>query len=545
MIAFASEKCERPDWRFEVVEGLSIPEKDGVVDYVSFFSVITHLRPQESLQYLHDAKRTLKPGGKIVASFLDRNVKDHHRLAGGKLRQLLHRIIGDGVTNTLLDEPTMLGFGRHLGMAAEFIPSPMGTSCVFTPKPNLLPRFVVSYSPICATVRSGYHLYIQPDRPHSSLTIREGCQGVRQHANSFDLVRLLAAVLVLWSHQYGLMGLSEPTAAVLQIGAGGLGLYIFFAVSGYLNTISAEHHRSVAVFLFNRALRIYPALAVCTAFTVVLGLFAANDLQAFLGTKLISYIAKNTTLLFGIRTSVPGVFEHSPFPGALNGSLWSLPYEVKMYIVLALALAVARYNLLLPVVVFVSASLIAALSVLDVLPAPAEGNWWINFSTLFFTGSMVAAARSFVGLPIAVGALIAVAAAFASLGQYSLMCQLLLVAVVIVVGCIRLPKWLRPPLDLSYGVYLYAFPVQQISTMLFADFWPALAFSAVITFALALLSALFVDRPALTLKDLDPTRLISSIWTRANRHTAPNSTPHVARAVNDGTQPHLGPGLSG
>jgi peptidoglycan/LPS O-acetylase OafA/YrhL len=136
---------------------------------------------------------------------------------------------------------------------------------------------------------------------------------MRQHANAFELVRLLAAVLVLWSLQHGLMGLPEPTGAVLQAGAGGLGLYIFFAVSGYLNTISAEHHRSVPVFLFNRALRIYPALAVCTAFTVVLGLFVASDLQAFLSTKLASYVAKNTTLLFCVRTSVSGVFEHSPF----------------------------------------------------------------------------------------------------------------------------------------------------------------------------------------------------------------------------------------
>src|SRR5262249_8811074 len=114
MIAFANEKCERPDWRFLVVEGLSIPENDGVADYVSFFSVITHLKPQESLQYLRDAKRTLKRSGKIVASFLDRNVKDHHRLAGGRLRQLAHRILGDGVTNTLLDESTMLSFGQRL-----------------------------------------------------------------------------------------------------------------------------------------------------------------------------------------------------------------------------------------------------------------------------------------------------------------------------------------------------------------------------------------------------------------------------------------------
>ena len=204
-----------------------------------------------------------------------------------------------------------------------------------------------------------------------------------------------------------------------------------------------------------------------------------------------------------------------------------------MYIALGLGLAVARYNLLFPIIVFVSASLIAALSALGVLPAFAQGNWWINFSILFFTGSMVAAARSFVGLPLAVGALIAVALAFVGLGQHVLMGQLLLVAVVIAVGCINLPKWLRPPLDLSYGVYLYAFPVQQISTMLFTDFWPALAFSVVITFALALLSALLIERPALKLKGLDPPRLISSIWANANRHVAPNSTPLIAEAFDE------------
>ena len=171
------------------------------------------------------------------------------------------------------------------------------------------------------------------------------------------------------------------------------------------------------------------------------------------------------------------------------------------------------------------------------LPAFAQGNWWINFSILFFTGSMVAAARSFVGLPLAVGALIAVALAFVGLGQCLLMCLLLLVAVVIAVGCLNLPKWLRPPLDLSYGVYLYAFPVQQISTMLFTDFWAALAFSAVITFALALLSALFIERPALKLKGLDPTRLISSIRANANRHVAPNSTPLIAEAFDEPQPP--------
>jgi peptidoglycan/LPS O-acetylase OafA/YrhL len=335
---------------------------------------------------------------------------------------------------------------------------------------------------------------------------------MRQHANGFDLIRLVAAVLVLWSHQHALMGLPQPTVALLQGSIGGLGLYIFFAVSGYLNTISASRHRSMPVFLFNRALRIYPALAVCTALTVVLGAIVASDLRAFLSPKILSYVAKNTTLLFGVKTSLPSVFEQSPFPGALNGSLWSLPFEVKMYIVLALGLAAARYNLVAPIVVFGSAALMAVLSAIGVLPALPVGNWWIIFSTLFLAGSMVAATQSIVRLPLSIGALIAVALALGGFGQQLLMWQLLLTAIVIAVGCVHLPKWLRLPLDLSYGVFLYAFPIQQVSTMLFTRFWLALAFSVVVTFTLALLSAVFIERPALKLKGINPAWLISPIW---------------------------------
>jgi hypothetical protein len=95
--------------------------------------VITHLAPDESFRYLQDATRTLKQGGKIVASFLDRNVVEHRRLAGSGIRQLAHRMLGDGVRNTLLDEPTMLNFGQRLNADTEFIPSPMGHKiCVYT-----------------------------------------------------------------------------------------------------------------------------------------------------------------------------------------------------------------------------------------------------------------------------------------------------------------------------------------------------------------------------------------------------------------------------
>ena len=321
---------------------------------------------------------------------------------------------------------------------------------------------------------------------------------LRQHENAFDLIRLVAASLVLWSHQHALMGLSQPSIAVLHSSLGGLGLYIFFALSGYLNTQSLAHHRSVQVFLLNRALRIYPALAVCVVFTVILGFFVATNRHAYLSPKLVSYIAKNMTLFSGVKMGVPGVFEASAYPQALNGSLWTLPYEVKMYVALALCLAATRYNLAVPIIVFAGAAVMTGVGILPTLP---EVSFWITFSTLFFAGSVVAATQVFVGLPLAISVLVVVASVFAGLGQHLLTWELLLTAIVIAIGSLRLPKWLRPPLDLSYGVYLYAFPVQQLSALLFADFWSALAFSAVITFALALMSALFIERHALRLKD--------------------------------------------
>lgn len=322
---------------------------------------------------------------------------------------------------------------------------------------------------------------------------------MRQHTNSFDLVRLVAAGLVVWSHQYALLGLPEPAVAVLRTSFGGLGVLIFFAVSGYLNTVSISRSRSVPIFLLNRALRIYPALLVCVVLTATLGLFVASDLRAYVSLQLASFIVKDSTLFFGVRAGVPGVFEANAFPEALNGSIWTLPYEAKMYVVLALGMALCRYRTSAPLVVFAGAGTLALCAVVGLI-APRPETFWLTFSTLFLAGSAVAAAEAVVGLPLAIAALAGFALLFAALGDHYLAWELFVAAFVVAVGAIKPPRWLVPPLDLSYGIYLYSFPVQQISATLTTNFWLALAFSSVITFALALFSALTVERLALGLK---------------------------------------------
>lgn len=71
LVAHARNIAARPDWRFEVIDHIGIPEADGRADMVCFFSVLTHLLHEQSYWYLEEARRVLKPGGTVVFSFLE------------------------------------------------------------------------------------------------------------------------------------------------------------------------------------------------------------------------------------------------------------------------------------------------------------------------------------------------------------------------------------------------------------------------------------------------------------------------------------------
>lgn len=77
LVEHAQRISNRPDWRFEIAEGLRIPEEKGVADMVCFFSVFTHLLHEESFLYLAEAARVLKPGGRVVFSFLEFAIPSH------------------------------------------------------------------------------------------------------------------------------------------------------------------------------------------------------------------------------------------------------------------------------------------------------------------------------------------------------------------------------------------------------------------------------------------------------------------------------------
>lgn len=88
LVDYARRLVQRPDWRFEVTKGLSIPEEDCRADIVCFFSVFTHLLHEQTFVYLQEAKRVLKPGGKIIFSFLEFTNAGHWAVFESNIRAI-------------------------------------------------------------------------------------------------------------------------------------------------------------------------------------------------------------------------------------------------------------------------------------------------------------------------------------------------------------------------------------------------------------------------------------------------------------------------
>src|SRR5215470_3662332 len=119
LIDYARKLVNRPDWHFQMGQGLKIPEADAQADMVCFFSVLTHLLHEESFMYLSEAKRVLKPRGKIVLSFLDFRIKGHWDIFENS--NLKDVGIGDQPLNVFISTDMLREWANHLDLEVEVI----------------------------------------------------------------------------------------------------------------------------------------------------------------------------------------------------------------------------------------------------------------------------------------------------------------------------------------------------------------------------------------------------------------------------------------
>lgn len=220
--------------------------------------------------------------------------------------------------------------------------------------------------------------------------------------NNFNCIRFIAAFLVLLSHSFILPTGKEnadPLYAPLGMSFGSIAVDIFFATSGFLVTGSLLARKNILEFVWARVLRIYPALVAAVLFCslIVGAYFTTLSTPAFFANPdTYKFIYKNISLLLGLKLTLPGVFDNVPYASIVNGSLWTLPWEIKMYIVLAVVGGVVFVIKKRPAR-FSFASVVTAIAAVSLLFHIANHAFMLvdshkltnvlRFTSLFFTGS--------------------------------------------------------------------------------------------------------------------------------------------------------------
>jgi peptidoglycan/LPS O-acetylase OafA/YrhL len=329
--------------------------------------------------------------------------------------------------------------------------------------------------------------------------------------NLFDVLRLVAAATVLFTHSWTLTGRGDPLFGVWHNQTGTLGVLVFFGISGFLIAGSWVTEPRVRAFALKRALRVLPGLIVCAVVTAfVIGpLVTADPLGSYFADPSVYLYVVRQLALITFNPFLPGVFETNPYPDVVNGSLWTLPLEACCYMAVAVAgvIGVLHRRWLL-------IGLLAVVVIAVAIGRPPDdplGEVHTLSDTLvnalracgaFLCGTVLWFSRERLPRnpwPLAVVAMGIVVLPLPE-GVHSAVAMLVIPLAAICVGLHPPGRagFILKPGDVSYGVYIYSYPVQQTLVYLLPAISPValLLLTAPAAYVLRLLSWRLVERPA-------------------------------------------------
>lgn len=355
--------------------------------------------------------------------------------------------------------------------------------------------------------------------------------------NNFDVIRLILASLVIVSHSYPLfLGYADPWQTYgTHHNIGQLCVMAFFVVSGILVTRSATRSRSLLSYAISRAYRLLPGAFICAVWMVFfLGIaFTTLSLGDYLSEgRVWSFLVRNT-LLFAVQYDLPGVFKDNIYPSAVNGSLWSLKIEIKMYIIFGLIVfflrLIPKYLPYLKYILLVFALiLLIRLTVPDmVFSFKQDGkhtSLWA-YGYYFAAGAVLFAWEDHIFRNLGLAFIAALATALLVKTPYY--DYALYLTLPYLVHCLAFSQMaplqkIRGLPDISYGIYIYGFPVQQTLSLLYAQtlsFPVLIGLSLVLTILLAIFSWYLIEAPSLKRKRKDEEWLVMRLKNMARRST--------------------------
>jgi peptidoglycan/LPS O-acetylase OafA/YrhL len=349
----------------------------------------------------------------------------------------------------------------------------------------------------------------------ASVLSKSGGQG-----RGFDTLRLVAATAVFLAHAPWLTNRQFDFVYQFSSGqtfSGSMAVGCFFIMSGFLVTASYENSSTAVAYAIKRVLRIFPGLIIAVAFaTFIIGALATTlPLTSYFSDKhTYAYLGN---IFFRWRAELPGVFATNPRP-YVNVSLWTLYYEVLCYgAIPTLALVGVtsrRYAFSAMTAVLVLLGYLAEgndrvylISTLQISITPAlhlEIGPFIRLAAYFFMGAALHGWADRVPYDWRL-ALVALVGCIAGLyfGFNDLSFPIFGAYLLIFLGISKLAGLeVLHGNDLSYGVYIYACPIQQLMISFFpaATWWANALLSVPGIFCCAAFSWHFVERPALRFK---------------------------------------------
>lgn len=273
-------------------------------------------------------------------------------------------------------------------------------------------------------------------------------------------------------------------------------------ISGYLIAGSRDHS-ALGPFFWRRFLRIYPAFAVVLAVTAFvfapLSTLVMGEYSIAAGLE---YLFKNAGMYI-FTFDVSDTLTSAPYPDAWNGSLWTLFFEALCYLGIGLAMTIIPRRWLVSVLVLTlvgGMAVTAAHVYFDVLHVNVILHA-VRLGTYFVAGALLYVLREHVACrwEIAAASAVAVILTIAT-GTFDILAAIPLAYLCMWLG-IALPLHrVGAKNDISYGMYIYAFPVQQLLAITIGPYLPLWLFmlasiTATIPFAWA--SWVFVERPVM------------------------------------------------
>lgn len=353
----------------------------------------------------------------------------------------------------------------------------------------------------------------QPFRQRTTdLTARHGtiASVFDPRRNSLNAIRLVLAGIVVVFHTWTLGGYgSVPILGSRDVAAGAVAG--FFAISGYLITASRVSSRNVAEYFWRRFLRIYPALILSLLLVALLiaplsvGLTTNNTYD---WGSAFGYVLRNA-LVQVRQAGIDGTLTHNPFGPAWNGSAWTLLYEVLCYLGIGVLVSVVprRMRAGVTIAVFLLCTGIGLLLQFDGLQVHYLVHNMSRLGAYFAAGAVMFFYRHWIPLngrwaTVATVLLVALSV----FEVFRVLAPLPVAYLVLYLGA-RLPLTrVGAKNDFSYGLYIFAFPVQQLLVAVFPDRQLPVLLLLLLAFALtvplAVGSWFAVEKPAMALKYL-------------------------------------------